>query len=191
MATSVPATGDLPPRHGVIARVLHWLTVLALLGQYLVGYAMIGAEGLLEPWIEAAYDGDEDLLLPVHVALGCSILVLTAVRYVWRRSITLPAWPPTVTRTERRVASATERALYALLVITPSTGLMLVLLSGEDREVTDRLDWMSPLDLVDDDLLVAIHVSAQILLLVAIALHVGFVLKHQFVDRDRFVRRMI
>jgi cytochrome b561 len=189
--TSVPTTRDLPPRHGVIARVLHWLTVLALLAQYSVGYATIGAEGLLEPWIESAYDGDEDLLLPVHVALGCSILVLTAVRHAWRRIVTLPAWPPTVTRAEQRFASATERALYALLVITPSSGLALILLSGEDWEVADRVEWISPLDLVDDDLLVAIHVAAQVLLLVAIALHVGFVLKHHFVDRDRFLRRMI
>ena len=188
---SAPTNRGLPPRHGVIARVLHWLTVLALLGQYLVGYAMVGAEGLLEPWVEEAYDGDEDLLLPVHVALGCSILALTIVRYLWRRVVTLPPWPPTVTRAEQRFASATERALYALLIITPSSGLALILLSGEDWEVSDRGEWMSPLDLVDDDLLVGVHVSSQILLLVAITLHVGFVLKHQFVDRDRFIRRML
>ena len=67
----------------------------------------------------------------------------------------------------------------------------LLLLSGEDWEVSDRAEWMSPLDLVDDDVLVVIHVISQVLLLVAIALHVGFVLKHQFVDRDRFIRRML
>lgn len=184
-------TRELPPRHGLVARALHWLTVLALLGQYLVGYAMIGAEGLLEPWIDEAYDGDEDLLLPLHVVLGCSILALTAIRYLWRRIVTLPAWPPTVTRLEQRFASATERALYALLVITPSSGLALLLLSGEEWEISDRGEWMSPLDLVDDNVLVAVHVSAQVLLLIAIALHVGFVLKHQFVDRDRFIRRML
>ena len=100
--TPAPRTRDLPARHGVIARVLHWLTVLALIAQYLVGYAMSGAEGVLEPWIDAAYDGDEDLLLPVHVAIGCSILVLTVVRYVWRRMMTLPPWPATVTPAEHR-----------------------------------------------------------------------------------------
>jgi len=182
---------SLPPRHGVVARVLHWLTVLALVAQYLVGYAMIGAEGLLEPLVDEVYDGDEDLLLPVHVAIGCGILLLTAVRFTWRRIVTLPAWPPTVRRIEQRFASATERALYALLIITPSSGLALLLLSGEDWEVSDRAEWMSPLDLVDDDVLVVIHVISQMLLLVAIALHVGFVLKHQVVDRDRFIRRML
>ena len=179
------------PRHGVVARVLHWLTVLALVAQYSVGYAMAGAEGLLEPWIEAAYDGDEDLLLPVHVAIGCSILALTLIRSVWRRIVTLPPWPDTLSAAGRRFASWTERALYALLIVMPSSGLALVLLSGEDFEVADRAEWQAPLDLVDDDLLVGVHVASQVLLLVAIALHVGFVLKHQFVDRDRYVRRML
>ncbi|QEO13824.1 cytochrome b [Agromyces intestinalis] len=184
-------SGDLPPQHGVVARVLHWLTVLALLAQYLVGYAMTGAEGVLEPWIEAAYDGDEDLLLPVHVAIGCSILVLTTVRFAWRRIVTLPPWPATLSATGRRFASITERALYVLLFVTPASGLALILLSGEDWEVGDDVEWMSPLDVIDDDLLVVVHVTAQILLLVTIALHVGFVLKHQLVDRDRFLRRMV
>ncbi|WP_353808803.1 cytochrome b [Agromyces sp. SYSU T00194] len=178
-------------RHGLVARTLHWLTVLALVAQYAVGYAMAGAEGLLEPWVEAAYDGDEDLLLPVHVAIGCSILTLTLIRYAWRRIVTLPPWPETLSAAGRRFASWTERALYALLIVMPSSGLALVLLSGEDFEVSDRGEWEAPLDVIDDDLLVGVHVASQVLLLVAIALHVGFVLKHQLVDRDRLLRRML
>ncbi|WP_164863465.1 cytochrome b [Agromyces sp. LHK192] len=178
-------------RHGVVARVLHWLTVLALLAQYVVGFAMAGAEGVLEPWVEAAYDGDEDLLLPVHVAIGCGILVLTTVRFAWRRIVTLPPWPDTLSSAGRRFASGTERALYLLLFVTPASGLALVFLTGEDWETGDRTEWTSPIELFDDDLLVAVHVTAQVLLLVAIVLHVGFVLKRQIVDRDRFLRRML
>ncbi|MFF2372087.1 cytochrome b [Agromyces sp. NPDC058110] len=190
MATPQPDHRDAP-RHGVVARILHWATALVLLAQYVVGYAMVGAEGALEPWIEAAYDGDEDLLLPVHVTIGCTLLALVTVRALWRRIATLPAWPATLSHGARRFATATERALYALLFVTPATGLALVLLSGEDWETGDRTEWMSPLDVVDDDLLVGVHVTSQVLLLCAIALHVGFVLKHQWVDRDRLLRRML
>jgi cytochrome b561 len=189
--TSVLASDRRATRHGVVARVLHWLTVLALLAQYLVGYAMAGAEGLLRPWIEAAYDGDEDLLLPVHVTIGCTLLGLVTVRVIWRRIITLPPWPDTLSARERQFATVTERALYALLFITPATGIALVLISGEDWETGDRTEWIAPWSLVDGDLLVGVHVTAQILLLCAIALHIGFVLKHQFIDRDRLLRRML
>lgn len=189
--TSVLVSDRRAIRHGVVARVLHWLTVLVLLAQYLVGYAMAGAEGLLRPWIEAAYDGDEDLLLPVHVAIGCTLLVLVTVRIIWRRIIALPPWPETLSAWERRFATGTERALYALLFITPAAGIALVLISGEDWETGDRTEWVAPWSLVDGDLLVGVHVTSQILLLCAIALHVGFVLKHQFIDRDRLLRRML
>lgn len=179
------------PRHGAVARVLHWLTVLVLLAQYTLGWAMAGAEGLLEPWIEHAYDGDEDLLLPVHVAVGCTLIVLVVVRVIWRRITTLPPWPETLSAAGRRFAGVTERALYVLLFLTPLSGIALVLLSGEDWETGDRTEWTSPWDLIDDDLLVAVHVTSQILLLCVIALHVGFVLKHQLIDRDRLLRRML
>ncbi len=189
--TSAPAPVRRAPRHGVVARVLHWLTVLVLLAQYAVGYAMVGAEGVLQPWIEQAYDGDEDLLLPIHVTIGCTLLVLVTFRAIWRRITTLPPWPRTLSARGRRFATATERALYALLFITPAAGIALLLLSGEDWETGDRTDWTSPWDLVDDGLLLGVHVTSQILLLCAIALHVGFVLKHQFIDRDRMLRRML
>lgn len=189
--TATPVPRRPASKHGVVARVLHWLTVLVLLAQYLVGYAMVGAEGVLEPWIEEAYDGDEDLLLPVHVAIGCTLLALVTVRAIWRRITTLPAWPETLSAQGRRFATVIERSLYVFLFITPATGIALVLLSGEDWETGDRTEWTSPWDLVDDDLLVGVHVTSQILLLCAIALHVGFVLKHQLIDRDRLLRRML
>lgn len=174
--TSAPVSGPAP-RHGVVARVLHWLTVLVLLAQYAVGYAMVVA--------------DADVLLPVHVAIGCTLLALVTARVIWRRVTTLPPWPTTLSAQGRRFATVTERSLYVLLFITPATGIALLLLSGEDWETGDGTEWTSPWALVDDDLLVGVHVTSQILLLCAIALHVGFVLKHQFIDRDRLLQRML
>ncbi|WP_370619873.1 cytochrome b [Mumia sp. Pv 4-285] len=188
VSTSTPRT---LARYGVVARVLHWLTVLALLAQLLVGYTMTGASSPLEGWVESAYDGDEDLLLPVHIALGLAILALAVVRLAWRLASTLPPWPPTVTKGEQRFAQVVERTLYGLLFVVPLTGLALVLGAGEDFETSDRGEWQAPWSFADDDLLVALHVASHLTLYVVVALHVGFVLKHQLVDRDRFLRRML
>ncbi|MGH1563218.1 cytochrome b [Mumia sp. DW29H23] len=178
-------------RYGVVARLLHWATVLALLAQLLVGYTMTGGGGPLDGWVDSAYDGDEDLLLPVHVALGVGILALAIVRLTWRLASTLPPWPSTVTPGEQRVAQLVERTLYALLFLVPLSGLALVLGSGEDFETSDEGEWQAPWSFADDDTLVALHVTSHLVLYAAVALHVGFVLKHQLVDRDRFVRRML
>ena len=112
----------------------------------------------------------DDRLLTAHVLLGVTILVLAVVRLLWRRHTTLPPWAPGLSAAERTLAHWTERALYVLLFAIPLTGLWLVLVS--------------------DDALAA-HIAAHIAFFVVAAAHVGLVLKHQLIDRDRLLRRML
>jgi cytochrome b561 len=81
-------------------------------------------------------------------------------------------------------------ALYALMFLIPLSGLALVLVSGEDWDVWGR-EWEAPLEIVDDDILLAGHISTHLLFAAAFALHLGLVLKHQFVDRDHLLQRML
>lgn len=172
-------------RFGAVARLLHWGTVVALVTQFVIGYTMDaggqargrgrgrsgesgrgrgrGRGGEYDPF------GD-DALLTVHVVLGVAIIVMTVVRWWWRKRAGLPPWASGYSAFERRLAHVTERALYALLVVVPATGIALVL-GGDD--------------------LVALHVAGHIALYVALAAHVGLVLKHQLIDRDRLLRRML
>ena len=82
----------------------------------------------------------------------------------------MPPWAPGLSKTERTVAHWTERALYLLLFTIPLTGLWLVLISDDA---------------------VGVHVASHIAFFVVVAAHIGLVLKHQLIDRDRLLRRMI
>jgi cytochrome b561 len=207
--------------YGVVTRFLHWLTVAAILGQFVVGYTMDfdeasdrakdrfkdeadrleeDAEGrgeAAEEQVEAAIEAREDTLdagkdhqasevfsdvltgnafsdglsLPeVHVSLGLFVLVLAAVRLVWRRTTPLPPWAEHLSAGERRLEGRLEKLLLALLFVVPATGLLLVA-AGDD--------WL------------LLHVAAQIAFLVAIAAHVGLVLRHTVVRRNRHLARML
>ncbi|MFJ6252142.1 MULTISPECIES: cytochrome b [unclassified Streptomyces] len=103
--------------------------------------------------------------------VGTLVVVLGVARPLWRRHAGLPSWAPTLTAFERRLAHRTEVALYALAFVVPVTGVLLLA--------------------SDDDGLLWVHVVAQVCFLAALAHHVGLVLKHQFVDRDRLLRRMV
>jgi cytochrome b561 len=109
-------------------------------------------------------------LLHTHVSLGLLILLLATARVVWRRASGLPAWAETLSPGERRVATATERTLLTALFLIPLTGLTLVL---------------------GDDDLVPLHVAAHVVFYAALALHVGLIMKHHLVDRDRLLARML
>lgn len=112
----------------------------------------------------------DDPLVTAHVALGVTILALAVARVWWRRRTTLPPWAPTLSAAERTLAHWTERALYLLLFAIPLSGLWLVLISDDA---------------------VGVHVASHLIFFVVLAAHVGLVMKHQLLDRDRLLRRML
>ena len=157
--------------YGATTRTLHWVTVLALLGQFTIGYLLDvddsghgrgrGRGG--DSGRGRGRGGDDDdstlvlgwNLLTAHVSLGLLVVLLAVLRVVWRRVSGLPPWDETLTAGERRLVTATERVLLTLLFVVPLTGLALVL--------------------GDDDLL-WLHVATHVAFFVALAAHVGVVL---------------
>lgn len=176
--------------YGVVTKSLHWLTVVLLATQLLVGYSLTRSDDLLEPVVDRLWGGAEGRLVLVHVALGGAILILAAARLAWRVTTPLPPWAEGLSAVERRVAHRVEQVLYASLFLAPVTGIGLVTLTGEDWDLPGG-EWTTPWDLVDDDLVLGAHIATHVLLYLAVTVHVGLVLKHQLVDRDRLLRRML
>ena len=182
-----------PHGYGVVAKVLHWLTVLLLLVQVPLGFSMdwddsgkhsskgsghdfareLARADDAEEWREVREDmreeraeqEDADSLVPFHVAFGLTILLVGLTRIGWRLATPLPPWAEQLTPRDRVLATWTERALLTSLLLMPATGLALIR-SG------------------DDDLL-PLHLASHALLYAAVALHVGLVL------RRRTLRRML
>jgi len=189
-----------PHGYGRVTKLLHWLTVVAVVAQFAVGWTMSAdndaaeerfeqrldrleeqaeaqgeaaeerweaeEERLEEAWREAE-DGDVSTL---HIALGLSILGLALARLLWRRTTPLPPWAEHLGPGERRLESWLEKILLTMLLVVPATGLLL-LAAGTD--------------------LLPAHVAAQFVLLAMIAVHVGLVLKHTVVRRNRHLARML
>jgi cytochrome b561 len=196
--------------YGAVTKTLHWLTVAAIVAQFGVGWTMGAGERqsalekdeikqledfakhqdeATEEWIESEIDRLEDgldahddsyfadaftqdgLSLPeLHVLLGLSIILLGLTRVLWRATTSLPPWAAHLSAGERRLEARLEKALLTLLFVVPGSGLALLAL-GED--------WLP------------LHITAQFVLLAAIAVHVGLVLKHTVVQRDRHLVQMI
>lgn len=171
------------PAYGVVTRTLHWVTVAAIATQFTVGYLMDvgGGRGRGRGRGEGPGRGrgrggegvdpfGDDVLLTVHVVLGLTVLALAIVRLWWRRRTPLPPWAPTLSARERVIAHWTERALYGSLFAIPLSGLWLVLVSDDA---------------------VGVHVAFHLVFFVAFAAHVGLVVKHELVNRDGLLSRML
>jgi cytochrome b561 len=142
-------------RYGAITKLLHWVTVLAVATQFVVGYSIARGE---DTW-EGVFGKDDSIVL-VHAALGLGILTLALVRLLWRASGQLPAWAPALSSFERALEARLEKTLYLLLFLIPPSGLALLLGSGEDWKFGHDREWEAPFEVADDGTVDGAHRDA-------------------------------
>jgi cytochrome b561 len=65
---------------------------------------------------------DYHVLVSIHRPLGIAILILVVVRFVNRQLNPPPPFPRTMSALERRVATASELVMYALMAVLPLVG---------------------------------------------------------------------
>ena len=126
-------------------------------------------------------DGDERLVF-AHAWLGSVDPRARARADRLATATPLPPWDERLTELDRRVERLAELVLYWLLVLTPSTGLALLFLSGKEREVADG-EWFPPYDVIEDDVLLVLHVACHIALYVTLLTHVGIALRRRTLSR--------
>lgn len=173
---------NTPERYGSVAQALHWVVVLLLIGQVAVG--KIAHE---------MPDGfDKLVLLARHKSVGITILALAALRLAWRL-VDRPPAPPPMPRWQFVASRATHWGLYALLFAMPLTGWMMSSASNYPVSwfgLVQLPDFVAP----DRDLkhtMEEIHETLAKALIALALLHVAAALKHQFVNRDGLVWRML
>ncbi|MBZ6378802.1 hypothetical protein B5C34_11005 [Pacificimonas flava] len=168
-------------RYSVLTITLHWLIALLVLFQFVSINILDGmAEG--DPRIGTGY--------MLHKSVGITILVLTLVRIVTRLAEGFRPLPVHMAAWERVLARATHIGFYVFLVLIP--------LSGWAFAVTDErslhlfgLFQIPELGLVPRQLWHEVHEQAPALLVILFVLHVLGALKHQFLDRDAILARML
>jgi cytochrome b561 len=168
-----------PARFTLPSRLLHWSMAIMVIAQLLLGVTMVAS---------LAY---YPLLLAIHRPLGIVILLFAIVRLVNRLRHHPPPFLATMSRTERRVATWSERLLYTLLLLQPLVGWAMVSASGTPVRVGPwRLPAIAPHNL---DLFGGLHIAHVVLatlLFVTFTAHMCAVLFHTLVLRDGLLGRM-
>jgi cytochrome b561 len=165
-----------------VAKTLHWLTAICVIGLLGVGLWMVGLPiSLLKLKVYAW-----------HKWIGLIVLTLTAARLAWRWHSPPPPLPGTVTSWERRAASFSHGALLLLLLAQPLVGWLMSSAGGV------KVYWFGYLALPDlvprDQALFGVlresHAAIAVALIALVALHVLAVVRHDLVRHDGIFRRM-
>ncbi len=189
-------------RYGTVSQVLHW-TIAALVIVQLV----MGKAGL----IDAEHSSTAAFMW--HGSLGLIVLALALVRILWILVNRPPAFPATLSRLGRISARTVHVSLYALLIALPMSGWWAASAEGAtvnffnmatvpgwrvtaaspSRSETQFQTLAEPEQqgAAQDDAAQEIHELLGDALLVLVILHVLAALKHQFVDHDQLIERML
>jgi cytochrome b561 len=163
------------------ARILHWVMAVMVVSMLFIGVTMVASLG------------NYHRLVSIHRPLGIAIQVLVVVRFVVRRIGPLPPFLATMSARERRIATATEHALYALMFALPLVGW--AMLSAARYPIALYGSWHLPPILPHAPWLYAplreLHGILAYLLFATFLAHLSAVLFHTVVRRDGLLRRML
>lgn len=162
------------------SRILHWLMAAMLLAMLFIGVTMVASLG------------DYHRLVAIHRPLGIAILILAIVRLVNRLCTTAPPFPPGMSPIERLAATTSERLLYALMLALPLVGWGM-LSAGNYPIVMFGPVHLPPILPANPSIYAALrktHTLLAYLLFMTFLPHLGAVLLHTMIIRDKLLHRM-
>ena len=116
-------------RYSTGAIWFHWIMAALIVFNIVVGIFHDGVPALRA-------------LMPAHKAVGVTVLVLTVARIAWRLGHRPPPFAEDVTGWERSTAIAVRRIFYALMLLMPLSGWIMVSASTHPRP----LSWFDAFD---------------------------------------------
>lgn len=177
-------------RYSTAAILFHWIIAALILTNLYFGWRMGFLKGL------AQFN-----LFQLHKSVGITILLLSLARLAWRLVNRAPPQHDSLKPWEKAAAHAVHWGFYAFMILMPLSGWIVVSTSPLNLPTLlyHTVPWPHfPVvhDLAAGSKTAVNHASGTTHLVLAwsaivlLALHLGAVLKHQFLDRDPVIGRM-
>lgn len=187
-------TAAAKTRYSTVAILLHWAIAALIIAN--VGLA----------WYSETLKGEDAInLIQWHKTLGISVLVLSVIRLGWRLVNPPPPLSGHLKPWERWLAHVVHWGLYVVMIGLPLSGWAMVsasrLIEIYPINMFGLFHWpaIAPLGNLPADQMKATHETfeqihgllAKAIVYVLVPLHVLGALKHQFLDRDGELGKMI
>jgi cytochrome b561 len=173
-----------PRDYGLVTKLLHWLVALLLLGLIWLGWYMVDLS-YYDPWYHDA--------LTAHKALGMIVLGLGLAKIAWTVYSRLPKYSSSLKPWERISAHAMHLTLFVMMVAIPVTGYFISTSAGDAISIFGWFDIPALFTISDRqrDLAIDLHFYLTYATAGLVLIHALAAFKHQLVDRDGTLRRML
>ena len=174
---------ELPTHYTPTAKVLHWLIAVFAIAQISLGIWMVGIPKT-PPGVRASW-------FNLHKSIGLTLGLIILLRLSWRLTHRTPPLPGTIPAWQQTVAKLCYFGLYVCMVVIPVSGYLGSSFTNYPIKYFGHTlpswGWDSP---ALKELCSQVHLTAVVVFIALIVIHVGAVLKHVLVDRDGIFQRM-
>ncbi|MEQ5840983.1 cytochrome b [Paraburkholderia acidicola] len=166
------------------AIAFHWLIALLIVCGFALGWVMTDIPGFTPTKLR---------YFSWHKWIGVTVFALAVLRILWRATHAAPPLSRETPLWQRGAAHAVHGLLYVLMVAIPVSGY---LYSSAANVPVVYLGLVPLPRLIAPDpalkvLLKTVHITLNYGLLALVVMHVAAALKHQWLDRDGLLSRMI
>ncbi|MFA0029962.1 cytochrome b [Vibrio breoganii] len=171
-----------PKKLSLTTIVMHWLTGASFIGVFVVGLIMS----------ETDRGPSKFELMGYHKSIGVLILMVATIRIAWRLKegklsslSNSPVW-------QEKIAHAVHGILMLATIAMPISGITMSAAGGRAIDVFgwviinegEKIEWLQQVGST-------IHHSAVNIIVAVLVLHIAGALKHQFIDKDGTISRML
>jgi cytochrome b561 len=170
-------------RYTPVAMSLHWLIALLIFAGWGLGFYMHDLP--LSPAKLRYYSW--------HKWMGVTTFILAILRVGWLATHSVPRLPRAIPPWQTRAARVTHVVLYLLMFVIPLSGWLMSSAKGVPTVYFGVLPIPDLIgkDKAVGDVLAVVHRSLAFGLAALVGLHVAAAIKHQFMDRDGVMGRMV
>lgn len=170
-------------KYSKLIRLMHWLSVILVLGVIISGFLMVNASPGDFKW----------QLYSNHKSLGLLIFVIFFIRVIIRLISASSPLPRELSNFWQNSAKVVQFLLYSLMLIVPFCGIAMTLLAGYNLNFfTIPLDFINIVtDMSLANLFKTWHVKLAWGFMFLISMHVIGALKHLIIDKINLFKRII
>ena len=167
--------------YGLLAKLFHWVTFLALVIQIPFGFYLVGLE----------FSDKRIDLENIHILIGISIFYLVLFRLIWKLINPKPKHWKEFFKGQTIVASINHFLLYLSIFAITVSGVLKKLYMGEKLKFFIFQYVLEESNFQLADSFYVIHIYANYLLISLVAIHITAVIFHHFIFKDKIIKKML
>ena len=167
-------------KYGLLAKLFHWITFIILILQIPFGFYLVGLE-----FSDRRID-----LENIHILIGITVFYITLFRLVWKFFNSSPTEGNSFFKGQILIAKANHFFLYLSIFTITISGILKKLYMGEKLNFLFFSYGFKKDNFQLADLYYEVHIYANYLLVVLVALHILAVIVHHFIFKDKILDKI-